>query len=237
MRTLSVLASILIVGALSWGQTAPDSSAGQAPPATGQAPGMSQPQGDQPPQYGRRGGQRGPGVFGAITAIDGVKITIKTQDGQTAQVSTTDQTQFRKDRQPAKLADFKVGDEIFVRGEQQNGVWQAQMIGARPAGGPGGPGGGDFRAEMGKRFIAGEVKAINGTSLTILRPDGETQNITVDESTSFQKDRQSITLADIKVGDQVYGRGELKNDVFVPAQLNVGQPPMGRPRDGGPSPN
>jgi hypothetical protein len=235
MRTLSLFAAILVVGTLSWAQAAPDASSGQAPSGAGQSPStIGQPQGDQPPQYGRRGGQRGPGVFGTITAIDSGKITVKTGDGQTAQVSTSDQTQFRKDRQPAKLADFKVGDEIFVRGEQQNGVWQAQMIGARSGGGPGG---GDFRAEMGKRFIAGEVKAVNGTSLTILRQDGQTQNITVDENTSFHKDRESITLADIKVGDHVFGRGELKNDVFVPSQLNVGQPPMGRPRDGGPSPN
>jgi hypothetical protein len=49
----------------------------------------------------------------------------------------------------------------------------------------------------------------------------------VDENTSFRKDNESITLADIKVGDQVFGRGELKNDIFVPSQLNVGQPRFG----------
>jgi len=174
-------------------------------------------------------GHRGPGVFGTITAIDNGKITVKTPDGETAQVATSDQTQYRKDRQPAALADFKVGDEIFVRGEQNNGVWQAQMIGARS----GGMGGANFREELGKRFIAGEVKAISGTRLTILRPDGVTQDINVDENTSFRKDGESITLADIKVGDHVFGRGELKNDVFVPAVLNLGQPGMGRHRGAG----
>jgi hypothetical protein len=210
MRTAGIVTVILLASLLGWSQTAPDNSAGA--PAQGQAQSGEQ-------HFARRG----PGVFGKITAIDSGKFTIQTREGQTAQVATSDQTQFRRDRQPAALADFKVGDMIFVRGEQKDGIWQAQMIGARTGGGPMG---GEFREAMGKRFIVGEVKAINGTSVTILRPDGVTQNITVDESTSFRKDNQSITLADIKVGDHVFGRGALKNDVFVPAELNVGQPQM-----------
>ncbi len=217
MPKISIIAVLLVTASLGWSQAMPDDSAGQM-----QASG---------PQSGHRG-QRGPGVGGTITAVDNGKFTIKTQDGQTAQISISDQTQFRKDRQPAKLVDFKVGDQIFVRGEQKDGVWQAQMIGARSGGGPG------DREGMGKRFIAGEVKAITGTHLTILRPDGQTQDITVDENTSFHKDHDSITLADIKVGDHVFGRGEMKNDVFVPSMLNLGQPPsMGRPHDGASAPN
>lgn len=220
MRTVTIIATLLLSAALGWAQATPDNSGGQM-------------QGNEQPQYGRRG-RRGPGVLGTITAVDNGKTTIKTRDGDTAQVSTSDQTEFRKDRQPAKLADFKVGDMIFVRGEQKDGVWQAQMIGARS----GGMGGGEFREGMGKRFISGEVKAISGTKLTILRPDGQSQDITVDENTSFRKDGNSVTLADIKVGDHVFGRGELKNDVFVPAVLNVGEPPaMGQSREGASAPN
>jgi hypothetical protein len=85
----------------------------------------------------------------------------------------------------------------------------------------------NFAEGMGKRFIAGEIKSIDGTQLTIQRPDGVTQKISVDEDTSFRKNGESITLADLKPGDHVSGRGELKNDVFVPAVLNVGQPKFG----------
>jgi len=221
MRKISIVAALLLTAALGWAQAPPDNSAGQM-------------QGDQP-QSGHRG-PHGPGVMGTITAVDNGTITVKTLEGQTAQVSVSDQTEFRKDRQPAKLADFKVGDQVFVRGEQKDGVWQAQMIGGRTGGG--GQGGGGPRGEMGKNFIAGEVKAIGGTKLTILRPDGVSQDITVDESTSFQKDKASITLADVKVGDHVFGRGEMKNNVFVPSLLNLGLPQgMGRQREGAPSPN
>jgi predicted RNA-binding protein len=46
---------------------------------------------------------------------------------------------------------------------------------------------------------------------------------------------ESITLADIKVGDEVGGRGEMKNGVFVPAELSVATPGQRRRRpEGGP---
>lgn len=177
-------------------------------------------------------GPRGPRVAGTITAIEENRITLKTLDGRTVEVTTSPETQFRRDRQPAKLSDFKVGDEIFVGGELKDGVVQAKMVGSHPTGAP--P---EFRDALGKRFIVGEVKAITGTRITILRPDGVTQNITVDESTSFRKDQESVTLADVKVGDHVFGRGEMKKDVFVPTELNVGEPPfMGRPPSEAPEP-
>jgi len=190
-------------------QTTPPNSAppDQAPPA--------------PAQEAGRNGQRPPGVAGIIAAVNGNTFTVKTRDGQTAQVTVSDKTEYRKDRQPAKVSDFKVGDMIFVRGEKTgDNTWQAEMVGARS----GGPGQGNFREGLGKEFIAGEVKSINGTQLTIERPDGVTQNISVDENTSFRKDGESVTLADLKVGDHVFGRGQLKNDVFVPSVLNVGEP-------------
>lgn len=196
-----------------------------------------QSQGMPAPGHGPREGRHGPGVAGTITAINNNSISVKTMDGQAAQVSVSDKTEFRKDRQPAKLSDFKVGDMIFVRGEQKDGIWQAEMIGVR-SGGPmgGGPmGEAMMRENLGKRFIIGEVKSISGTQLTIQRPDGVTQTISVDESTSFRKDNESITLADIKAGDKVFGRGELKNDVFVPAVLNLGEPRFMRGGNEGPA--
>src|SRR5262249_39723716 len=106
---------------------------------------------------------------------------------------------------------------------------QRVQQGGGPGGGPGGPGGamGGFnREDLGKKFIAGEVKAINETKLTIARPDGQTQDIEGDENTSFKKGGESITLPDIKVGDFVRGRGELKDNTFVPKELMVGRPQM-----------
>lgn len=215
MHKAGTIATLLLFSVLGWAQEP------AAPAPDTQAPQAGQ---------GHWGQHRGPGVAGTITAINGDSITLKTRDGQTAQVNVSDKTQFRKDRQTAQISDFKVGDEVFVRGQQASGVWQAEMMGVRPQGS------GDMRERMregmGKQFIAGEITAINGTQVTIARPDGVSQTINADENTSFRKDNQSVTLGDLKVGDHVFGRGELKNDVFVPSVLNVGQPGMMR-RGGG----
>ena len=45
---------------------------------------------------------------------------------------------------------------------------------------------------------------------------------------------ESITLADVKVGDFVTGQGALKAGVFTPAQLSVSTPGAGRAREGRP---
>ena len=122
MRKTSLILVLFLTAALGWAQSTPPDSASpdQSPaPAAGQA------------QRGHR-----PGVGGTITAINADSIVLKTRDGQTAQVSLSDKTQFNKDRQPAKLADFKVGDEIFVRGTSTGeNSWQADLVGIRPAGG------------------------------------------------------------------------------------------------------
>jgi hypothetical protein len=111
---------------------------------------------------------------------------------------------------------------VFVRGNPAgDGVFQAAAIGTRSGGGALF---GNFREGLGKQFIIGEIKAIQGTQLTVLRPDGVSQTITVDDSTSFRKERESITLADFKVGDHVFGRGEVKNGSFTPTMLNLGEP-------------
>jgi hypothetical protein len=202
----------LAVSALCVAQTAPAS-----PPPENQSPPSA--------QDSHRNGQRPPGLAGTITAIDAHTITLKTRDGQTAQATVDDKTQYRKGRDAATFGDLKVGDTIFIRGEKTgDNVWQAAVVATQ---GQGDSPGNNFAEGMGKRFIAGEVKSIDGTQLTIQRLDGVTQKISVDENTSFRKNGESITLADLKTGDHVFGRGELKNGVFVPALLNVGQPKFG----------
>ncbi|MBZ5566624.1 MAG: DUF5666 domain-containing protein [Acidobacteriia bacterium] len=174
----------------------------------------------QPRREGR--GMR-QGVAGAIAEIKPDGFTVKTMDGKTVTVKVTADTRFSKDRQPAKLADFKPGDVVMVGGEPAGtDTWTARFVGSRQGMGQGNMQA--LREGMGKQFIAGEVKAIDGTKLTIARVDGETQTIQVDENTSFRKGRESITLPDIKAGDKVFGRGAVNSaGVFVPTMLNVGE--------------
>jgi len=193
-------------------------------------PAGNQAQGDQeqPGANWHRSEGRFQGVAGTITAIDKNQISLKTQDWKSVTVKLSSDTRYRKDRQPAALSDFKVGDMVMVGGDPAGeNTWNARFVASRSGAGR------QMREGLGKEFIAGEIKAIDGTSLTILRVDGQTQTIQVDENTSFRKQGESITLADFKPGDRVFGRGELKNGTFVAAVLNAGDPQqMGVPRPG-----
>lgn len=114
-----------------------------------------------------------------------------------------------------------------------------------------------LREGMGKVYITGKITAIDDLKLTVLRSDNVSQVIEVDETTSFRKGggrrsfasgdgaaagppagagaggtggRESITLADVKVGDMVAGRGSVKHGVFVPTTLTVMPPGALGPR-------
>lgn len=114
-------------------------------------------------------------------------------------------------------------------------------------------------ANLGKTMIAGRVTAIDmdNATMTVERPDGVSQTIGFDENTSFRRGRmtmgngvgfgangagspgnanaatptgESITLADIKVGDRVAGPGELKSGRFMAKEVTVITPGNGRRR-------
>jgi len=189
------------------------------------APQQEQQVGGQQGQARRQGGMegRGQGLFGKITAINKGSLELAKPDGTTATVKISDQTQFRKDRQSAKLEDFKVGDVVMVRTDDSGGQGlTALMIAGRSGGGPGGPGGGMMAmGEMGKDFVFGEVKSIDAPQITILRPDNVTQTIELNEETSLRKGRESVTMADIQPGDHVFLRGAMQNNSFVPKSVMV----------------
>jgi hypothetical protein len=177
---------------------------------------------------GGRGGRMGRGVMGEITAVNADGFTVKTMQGNSATVKVSSETKIMRDEQPIKLTDLKVGNTIGVSGTPDANdptTWNASFIVDRTAQAN------EMKANLGKTMIMGEVKSIDGTNLTVLRPDGQTQTISVDENTSFKKGRESVTLADIKAGDHIGGRGALKGGVFVASELRVGGGPgMGRGR-------
>jgi hypothetical protein len=176
-------------------------------------------------------------VVGKVTAVSKDSLTVAPlTGGDPVTVKVSETTRVMKERQPIKLEDVKTDETIFARGKLNGNVMEAAIVGVvnpemiqrvQQGGGPGGGMIAGFnREDWGKKFILGEVKAINETKLTIARADGQTQDIEVDENTSFKKGTESITLPDIKVGDTVRGRGELKDGVFVPKELIVGRPQM-----------
>jgi hypothetical protein len=180
-------------------------------------------------QNGPREGQNGSHpIFGKITAVHGGTIELAGPNGQTVTVKVTPQTEFRKDRRPAKASDFKVGDIVMVRGDQNpDNTVTAKTVGGRTAGaggGPGAAGGGGFFAgggTLGKDYVMGQVKSIDPPRLTILRTDNVSQTLELTEETTLRRGRESITMADIQVGDHVVAHGAVQNNVFVPKGVMV----------------
>jgi uncharacterized protein DUF5666 len=172
---------------------------------------------------------RGRGVMGKITSIKDGALELARMDGATVTVKLTDKTEYRKDRQTAKLADFKVGDMVLIRtegsGDQDlTAVVVAGRTGAGPGGpGMGGPGGAMMMGggELGKDFVFGEVKSVDAPKITVLRPDNVTQTLELNEETSLRKGRESVTMADIQVGDHLFVRGGVQNNAFVPKMVMV----------------
>jgi len=163
--------------------------------------------------------RRGRPVFGKITAVNKESFELAKPDGSTVTVRFTDKTEYRRDRQEAKLADFKVGDVVVVRGEENpDHSVTALTIGGRSVGGAQG---GRAFGEMGKDFVAGEVKAIDPPNLTVLRADKVTQTLELTEETSLRRGRESITMADIQPGDHVVIRGAVEKNAFVPKNVMV----------------
>jgi hypothetical protein len=168
-------------------------------------------------------------LIGKITAMHEGSLDLTGPDGQVTNVKVNAQTEYRKDRQPAKANDFKVGDLVMVRGDQNpDHSVTARMIGARTGGPGGGPGGGNGMflgaGTLGKDYVAGEVKSVDPPRLTVLRADNVTQTLELNEDSTLHRGRESITMADIQVGDHVMARGAVQNDVFVPKGVMVMNP-------------
>jgi hypothetical protein len=177
-------------------------------------------------------------VRGTVTAVAPDRLTVKTEEGEVYQVAVSTNTRVIKDRQAVMLGDVHPGDGVGAMGVMDSptktlhalfvAVLDAEQV--KKA-----------REELGKFYITGKVTAIDmdNARITVMRPDNVSQIIQADESTSFKRGRrrgsgsvsdapaasdvgsESITLADVKVGDVVMGRGAMKNGSFVPAELRV----------------
>lgn len=172
----------------------------------------------------------GDNVMGKVTKVSSDSIVINNLNGSAITIKVSDQTRVMQGREPTKVSDIHVDDVVFARGQLSGAVMNALVVSkvdpAMTQRMQQGPMGGMSPEDLGKKFIAGEVKAIDELKLTIAMPNQKTQTIEVDENTSFKKGSESVTLADIKVGDFVRGPGELKSGVFVPRELSIGRPQM-----------
>lgn len=225
-QRLRILSASCLLLTLSFPLLAAAQAPAPAPTAPDATP-ATPPADSAPPEAGRRHRQNqddnGPRpVLGRIAAIQDGFIKITRPDGSEQKVNITAKTEFRKDRETAKLKDFKVGDGVLVRGEENSDYSiTAQMIAGRSGNNPNGPNRQNPVGTLGKDFVVGEVKALDPPAITVMRTDNVKQTFDLNEDTSLRKGRDSVTMADLQVGDHVFVRGGVQDNQFVPKTLVV----------------
>jgi hypothetical protein len=226
VRRSGLLAASCLLAVLSFPFLAAAQAPAPAPTAPAATP-AAPPADSAPAEGGRRHRQNqddnGPRpVLGRIASIQDGVIKITRPDGSEQKVNITSKTEFRKDRETAKLKDFKVGDGVLVRGEENSDYSiTAQMIAGRSGNNPNGPNRQNPVGTLGKDFVVGEVKALDPPSITVMRTDNVKQTFDLNEDTSLRKGRDSVTMADLQVGDHVFVRGGVQDNQFVPKTLVV----------------
>lgn len=201
-------------------------------------------------------GQR---VQGTVTATAADHLSIKTETGETYEIAITPNTRMMKERQPVKVADVKAGDGVVAMGELDASkktvhalfvaiVDAEQVKKLRENLGK--------TYITGKVTAIDEVKltilrpdnvsqVIEVDETTSFRKGGRRGAVIVQgggapgpggagfgtgAGAGAGNGGESITLADVKVGDMVAGQGSVKNGTFVPTNLTVLPPGAMGPR-------
>jgi len=152
------------------------------------------------------GGQMGQPVQGIVTAATAGKLSLKTDAGDSYDITVTDTARVMKNGQQIKLSDVKPGDSVTARGtvDAAKKTVQAMMVmdvdAATLA---------KAKENMGKTYITGRITAIDADNLklTIQRTDNVSQVIAVDEGTSFQRGTRGVAADVAAAGGMAMGGG------------------------------
>lgn len=238
---LAVAGLLMVVGVAAAMSAVPsaavgaDPSASPAPaasdaPSSSAAPGRNGPKGDRPGWKGFGAIPFGDlGLAGmrdiTITAIDGSNVSLKTDDGWTRTITITSSTTVTKGGKTIGVADLAVGDHVrFSQQRADDGTYAiTRVVVVLPT-------------------VVGEVKSVQGDTITVTQPGGTTATIHVGSGTTYQINGASGSLSDIKVGSIVIAEGTQRSDGSLDAavvrggQLKPGRGMPGFGRDHGPKP-
>ena len=153
-------------------------------------------------------------IFGTLSAISKSSFTVETRQGGLTTVFTDDLTKFysigEKSKSVITLADLKVGDKVSVVGlGKDNIVGTAKSVVK-------------INKPITKRSaVAGKVKSIDGTSLTLTHIIHTDRTFTVNVASETMikiKGKETATLADIKVGDFIVAAGSVDEKGILTAK-------------------
>ncbi len=150
---------------------------------------------DVRPDKNGRGGMRG--VMGgaiSITAIDGTKLALETENGWTRTIDAAGAT-VTKDGATVALAALKIGDRVVFR-ETRNDDSTFTIT----------------AIEVIQPAVAGTVASVAGSTVTITGRDGSTSKVVLTGSTTYQMAGQAATKDAVVTGAQIVARGTLATD-------------------------
>jgi hypothetical protein len=194
----------VLLGADTGTWTAPNGGTAAAPNMPGMLGGG--PSGGFGPGGGRMGG---PGAFGSITitAINGTQLSLTTADGWTRTIDGAGAT-VKNDGQTVDLSTLKVGDSItFSQAHQTDGTYKITSI------------------QVVLPHVAGTVKSVSGSSVTLTERGGTDTVIQVNGSTTYKLAGVASSIAALTVGAQVDAQGTIVNGTFTATLVNI-QPAM-----------
>jgi hypothetical protein len=150
------------------------------------------------------------GIFGPITvtAVSGSTISLSTEDGWTRTITVTATTTITKARQPATLADVKVGDVVrLAEKRNDDGTFSITTV------------------AIVQPETAGTVTAIGADTITITRRDRSTETIRTTNATTYRLGQTDGTREAVTVGSTIVAIGDRAGDGSLTATAIRVAPP------------
>jgi len=154
-----------------------------------------------------RKAQRQGRVNGEVAGIEGTTLIFQTRGGRQVRLLTDEATAFHVPGvENPSLDDVHVGDRVTVQVQMREGVLYAAVVVVWP--------------ERPAR-LAGEVTAVEGSTLTLETPRG-TVRVLTDSSTIFRvRGVENASLDDVRVGDRVVCGGTWEDEGAFRASVVV----------------
>ena len=148
----------------------------------------------RPERFGR-GGMRGEmGNAITITAIDGTKLALETDNGWTRTIDASGAT-VTKDGATVALSTLKVGDQIVFRETRNDdGTYTTTAI------------------VVVQPHVAGTVASVSGSTVTVTGRDGTTSKVVLTSSTTYELAGEAATKDAVVAGARIVARGTLASD-------------------------
>ncbi len=197
----AVAVGVLAVGfAIGSGAASDDATVptGGREPARITEAGWTSPDGRTQVRLDGRGGRglRGEAEWGAIsiTAIDGTKLSLETDNDWTRTIDAVGAT-VTKDGETVALSTLEVGDRIVFRETRNDdGTYTITAI------------------TVVQPTVGGTVASVSGTTVTVTTRDGSTSKVTLTGSTTYTLDGEAATKDAVVAGVRIVARGTLASD-------------------------